>query len=157
MFTGILMKIGFSILGGFKWIGQFLKDNWKWVLPILLALGAYWYHNHAVKTAYGNGYLGGVKDEQAAIQERMDAENKKNREFEQMLNSAISEFGRGLITETAERVAIEAKLNKSIQTIIRDNPIYEQCQVDQGVTDARNQIRKLGPGPVARMELPDAE
>ena len=154
----LLIKIGLGILSGVKSIGKFFMANWKIILPLLLVGAAIWYHNKAVDESYKSGYSQGTTDEKAAEQARVDEENRRNRQFEQMLQNAINEFGRGLVEDTAERVAVETKLRTSVQTIIRDNPIYEQCKVDPEVIDARNQIRALGPpeNPI-RVELPNEE
>jgi len=131
----------FKLLGAGKWIGEIFKQYWKIIVPVLLVCLAYWYHTNAVDNAYDSG----VEAEQLANQERVGAQNKLNREMETRIKNAISTFGTDLVNQAAERTAAEVELTSKIETIMIDNPIYEQCVVDPEVLEIGNQIRNLGP------------
>lgn len=150
-----MLGIGMFLLGGAKSIMRFVAENWKWVLPVALLIGGYFYYQHQIKAAYDSGYVEATAHEQELQRERIAVENKKNREFEAALEKAIDSFGRELIEDTANRVAKESGFKETIRTMIRDNPVYSQCKVDPEVITARNGIRALGPS--IRLELPDNE
>lgn len=126
-------------------IGKFIKDfiihNWKWVLPILIVIGSYFYVKHLINEAYDDG----VAAEKLRWEERIKIENDANRQTEQVLQNIVNNFGTKIITDTAVRTAKEQTHTDRINTIIRETPIYEECKVDQEVIDMRNEIRALGP------------
>tara|TARA_B100000508_G_C11433564_1_gene264721 strand:- start:31 stop:465 length:435 start_codon:yes stop_codon:yes gene_type:complete len=136
-----MLAFGLKLLGIGKWIGGIFKQYWKFIVPVLLLAAAYWYHDRAVDRAYQDGIVA----EQVANQERVDAVNAKNREFENMMRGILGEFNQDLINQTAERTAREIELSSGVEQIMVDNPIYQQCLVDPEVLDFRNQIRALGP------------
>lgn len=147
MFAGI--KLALMLFG--KSVARFIKSNWKWLLPLLAIIGLLIYHNIAVENAVNEGFIAGVRDEKDKQQALVNEQNKKNREFEALITTAIADFGKSIIQDTAKRTATEIKLRDNVTTIIRDNPIYQQCVVDLEVLEARNTIRELGPS--IRMEI----
>lgn len=137
----MLLALGLKLLG----IGKFLKDffiqNWKWIVPIIALILVYFYIHHLINNAYKQGEAA----EKHRWELKIEEENRQNREFEQKLSNVISEFGNKLAAQTAERVAKEQLHTNTIETIIRDNPIYTDCKVDQTIINERNAIRALGP------------
>lgn len=136
-----MLAFGLKLLGIGKSIGKFFMANWKIFVPILLVLAAWWYHNRAIDQAYDAG----VVAEQQANQARVDEENRKNREFEEAMGRSIEKFGKKLLEDNEARIVTETIHTNQIKTIVQDNPVYEQCLVDQEVIDLRNQTRALGP------------
>lgn len=143
--AGLAASLGLKALGIGKSIGGFIKANWKIILPIILVVAFYFFITDKISDAREEGYNSGVEFQIKEQKKQVDAENKRNREFEAMLSSVIGKFGKEVVEETITRMASEQKIQTKINTIIKDNPIYTECKVDQEVLDARNEIRKLGP------------
>jgi len=101
-----------------------------------------WYYIQGVKK---DAYDTGVKDEHARYEQVISNEEAKNRQFEDQLNKAITQFGQKAVSAAADRVKKETVHTHTIETIIRDNPIYKDCKADKEVIDNRNAIRSLGP------------
>lgn len=129
----------------FGFIFGFVKSNIKWIGPLLLLAAVAFFVNRAIdnmkEEAYNQGYAKKTEEVQKAVEE----ENKRNREFEQKLGDAISKYGERIVEESKRRIEKEKIYTNEIETIIKDNPVYQECVVDQQVTDARNKIRRLGP------------
>ena len=123
----------------------FVKSNFKWIGPLLLLAALAFFVNRAIdnmkEEAYNSGYAKKTEEVKKAIAE----ENKRNREFEQKLDIAITKYGERVVEESKRRIEKERIHTSNIETIVKERPIYTQCEVDQDVTDARNEIRKLGP------------
>lgn len=123
----------------------FIKSNFKWLLPLLLLAAVAFFVNRAIgnmkEAAYNEGYAKKTEEVNKAIAE----ENKRNREFEQKLELAITNYGEKVVEQTSIRNKKETVFTNKIQTIVTEKPIYTECKVDQEVTDARNEIRRLGP------------
>ena len=123
----------------------FVKSNIKWIAPLLLLAAVAFFVNRAVdnmkEEAYNSGYAKKTEEVKKAIAE----ENKRNREFEQKLDIAITKYGERVVEESKRRIEKERIHTNNIETIVTERPIYTQCEVDQDVTDARNEIRKMGP------------
>lgn len=139
------LSLGARLLGVGKFLKDFVKDNWKWILPVAIVVAGYFYVNHKIDQAYDQGYDIGVKDEVTRQNERIAIENAKNREFETILTRIVTDFGKEIARESAERVVQESKIKDRVNTIIKENPIYQQCVVDPEVIDAQNALRRLGP------------
>ena len=134
----MLMSV-LSILGV---VQDFVKDNWKLIVPLILVALAYNYHKNAVEDSFEAGVESERTANAAAIAELNDA----NRKFEQMLDDSISSFGERIANEAAVRTAAEIESKETIRTIIQNNPVYEQCVVDDAVIEELNNIRAKGPG-----------
>ena len=123
----------------------FIKSNFKWLLPLLLLVAVVFFVNRAIgnmkEAAYNEGYAKKTEEVNKAIAE----ENKRNREFEQKLELAITNYGEKVVEQASIRNKKETVFTNKIQTIVTEKPIYTECKVDQEVTDARNEIRRLGP------------
>jgi bifunctional pyridoxal-dependent enzyme with beta-cystathionase and maltose regulon repressor activities len=123
----------------------FVKSNFKWIGPLLLLAALAFFVNRAIdnmkEEAYNSGYAKKTEEVKKAIAE----ENKRNREFEQKLDIAITKYGERVVEESKRRIEKERIHTNNIETIVTERPIYTQCEVDQDVTDARNEIRKMGP------------
>lgn len=127
----------------------FFKDNWRWVIPIVLGAGAvygaYSFYDSKLKESYDRGYGVGMKDTDASWNGKIDEEAKRNQEFEVLLRGIIVEFGEKAVREAIARNVKEQSYQSKIRTIIKDNPIYQQCTVDEALLQSRNNIRGLGP------------
>jgi hypothetical protein len=123
----------------------FITANLRWLLPVLavitLVLSAWWYVSAVKKEAYELG----VTDERTRYEQVIAAEEVKNRKFEGQLNKAIADYGRRAVDEAAKRVQKETVYTRTIETIVKDNPVYIDCKADKEVVDSRNSIRSLGP------------
>lgn len=152
-----LIGFGFKVMGFGKRLWGFITNNWKWLLPLALLVASYFYVNYKIDQAYDNGYTAGVTYEIERQRQKIEIENQKNRQFEEMLSKAISDFGRTIARETSERVIKEKEIRTRVETIIRDNPIYQQCKVDPEVLEDRNKLRALGPIRMDLNEVPSGE
>lgn len=123
----------------------FITSNLRWLLPlagaIAVFISAWWYISSVKEEAYAKG----VTDERSRYEQIIVAEDVKNRKFEDQLNKAIASYGRRVVDEAAKRVQKETVYTKTIETIIKDNPVYIDCKADKEVIDNRNSIRSLGP------------
>jgi len=138
-----MIGIALRLLGFAKLLKQLILQHWKIAIVILLIIGSYFYVNHLIHTAYEKGR----KDVVAEVQAKTDAENKQNAAFEQKLQTIVQAYGQRAVEEASARIKKETVQTNTIQTLIKDKPIYTECKVDQSVTDARNAIRALGPTP----------
>ena len=137
--------LGLKLLGVGKWIKDFFIANWKIIVPIILVVAFYFFITDKINDAREEGYNSGIAYEKSEQAKRVALENEANRKFEAMLNESISKFGRQAVEEAIKRVSKETVYKEKITTMVKDNPIYEECKVEQEVLDARNEIRKLGP------------
>ena len=124
---------------------KFIKDNWKWALPLLAAIGLYFVHVHQVKEAYNNGRVEMSQAIKKKLTEKIIAENKKNREQEARNADDILEYNAKLENERAERIVKETSYLETIQKILDKNPGLKDCKVPRPVIDELNDIRRLGP------------
>lgn len=123
----------------------FVKSNFKWLVPVLLLVAVAFFVNRAVDNMKEEAYKSGYAKKSDEVKKAIAEENKKNREFEQKLEIAITKYGEKVLDQSTKRIEKETIHTNKIQTIVTEKPIYTQCVVDQEVTDARNEIRKLGP------------
>jgi len=139
-----MFGIALRLLGIGKLIRQFIFNNWKLFVGIItLIIGAYYYVNHIKHVAYQSGRNNVV----AEVQAKMNEQNAENRIFEQKLQTIVDTYGKTAVQEALKRIEKETIQTNTIQTLIKEKPIYTECKVDQAVTDARNAIRELGPTP----------
>lgn len=129
----------------FGLIFGFVKSNFKWIGPLLLLAAVAFFVNRAINNMKEEAFDAGYAKKTEEVQKAVEEENKRNREFEQRLGAAIAQYGERVVEESKRRVEKEIVYKNKIETIIQDNPVYNQCLVDQSVTDARNEIRRLGP------------
>lgn len=137
--------LGLKLLGIWNPIKEFFKNNWKWIVPLILVVLFYFFITDKINDAREEGYTAGIAFEKSEQAKRVAIENESNRKFEAMLNTSISKFGRKAVEEAIQRVSKETVYKEKITTMVRDNPIYQDCKVEQEVLDARNEIRRLGP------------
>lgn len=114
------------------------KTLWKLAGAIILALVII----AGVTKTYTDTYNRGVLAERAVWVEKAEIQAKVNKEFELTLANTIKAYGLQVLDESAKRVDKETIYKNKIETIIKDNPIYIQCKVDQQVLDYRNNIRE---------------
>lgn len=131
-----------KLLGIGRWFGDFVKNNWKWILPLLAVIGLYIYHKSEVKGAFNDG----VMAERVRYENIAKEENAKNREFEKSLVDVVTKISANLAEKESVRTTKENTHTETIREIIKDNPNYQDCKVDQKIVDERNAIRRLGPG-----------
>jgi hypothetical protein len=126
-------------------ITAFVLNNLRWLLPfvgaITIFLSSWWYINGVKQEAYDKGVLA----ERTRYEQMIAAEDAKKRQFETALNAAITEYGKKAVVEAAKRVKKETIHTHTIETIIRDNPVYTECKADKEVIVNRNAVRSLGP------------
>jgi len=138
-----MFGLALRLLGIGKLIKQLIFQNWKVFIGIALIFGAYYYVNHVKDVAYKEGQQQVLAD----LKAKTDEENKQNRAFEQKLQTIVDTFGQKAVLEASKRIEKETIQTNTIQTLVKEKPIYTECKVDQSVTDARNAIRELGPTP----------
>lgn len=139
----MLVGLALRLLGLGKLIKQLVFQNWKVFIGIALIIGAYYYVNHVKHVAYQSGR----NDVVAEVKAETEKENNQNRIFEQKLQTIVDTYGKTAVQEASKRIEKETIQTNTIQTLVKEKPIYTECKVDQAVTDARNAIRDLGPTP----------
>lgn len=146
----MLTSIGLALLDGTKFIGNFISNNWKWLLPTLALIISFF----VVSDKY---YDKGIAEERAKWEARVAVEDAKNREFEALIVNVVSTFGKNAVEEALKRVKTETVYRDRLQTIVKNNPVYTSCVVDQEVLNNRNAIRQLGPQYPAKVVLEDVK
>lgn len=141
MFSGALLALRLG-LGG---IGKFIAANWKWILPILIAIAAYFWVNNMIDNARDEGHKAGYEKAETEFKEKVAEEDRRNREFEERLEKIVGNYGVKIVKEAMERVSKETILKETLRETVKNNPIYEQCIADTQAIEQRNLIRDLGP------------
>jgi hypothetical protein len=121
----------------------FLLSNWKIFAALIFLAGIYFYHTNAVDNAYDKG----VSVERKAWKDKVKAEDEANRKYEQIVQNAVDLYGKKLLDDSEKRIGTETVYKNNIETRIKDNPIYLQCEAETEVLTNINDIRKLGPTP----------
>lgn len=131
-----MFLLGLLRFGGF--LKSFFLQNWRWLVPLIAIIIGFF----VVRDHY---YDKGITDERTYWVKRIKEEDIRNREFESKINNAITKFGTKTNKEAQTRVVKETFYKNKIETIIKDNPVYTQCLVNQEIVDSRNAIRAQGP------------
>lgn len=127
-----------QLLGVGKFIKDFFLQNWKWIVPLLLAFAAFmWTKDHY--------YDLGISKERAIWEAKVEKERKRNEELTAGLLTSVNNFGKLAEKENGERISREVIRENRINTIIEEKPIYKECKVDQEVLDELNALKALGP------------
>jgi hypothetical protein len=115
-----------------------LVNNWKLiaggVAALVIAIG--------IAKTYKDTYNRGVLAERAVWVKKAELQAKVNKEFELRLATSIRDYGLKILNESNKRVEKETIYKNKIETIIKDNPIYTECKVDDQVLEYRNSIRE---------------
>ena len=127
-----------QLLGIGKFIKDFFLQNWKWIVPLLLALAAFqWTKSHY--------YNVGINKERAIWEAKVEKERKRNEELTVGLLTSVNNFGKLADKENGERTSKEVIRENRINTIIEEKPVYQECKVDQEILDQQNALKALGP------------
>lgn len=118
-----------------------VKKYWKWLLLLIVAAGIYFWIGSVKRAAYNQG----VVAENTRWKKLVAEEEKKTKEFETTLAKVIKDYGSEVIEKSNKRVEKETTIREQVKTIVQNNPVYDQCLVDQTIIDKRNEIRLLGP------------
>ena len=134
------LGLGLKLLGIGKFLKEFFLQNWKWLVPLILVIAAFlWTKEHY--------YNLGQATEKAAWEEKIKIEAEKNQKLTEAISLSVSNFGTLAAKLDEARVRKETIHEERINTIIKDNPIYTECKVDQEVLNEQNAIKALGPKP----------
>lgn len=127
-----------QLLGLGKFLKEFFLQNWKWIVPLLLAFAAFlWTKNHY--------YNLGTSDERVTWEAKLKKEQEKNEKLTESLLGNVETLGKLAEKENGERVSKEVIRENRINTIIEEKPIYQECKVDQEILDEINALKALGP------------
>jgi hypothetical protein len=133
-----MLGLGLKLLGVGKFLKDFFLQNWKWLLPVLLAIAAFiWTKDHY--------YNAGINKERVTWEAKLEKERKKNEKLTAGLLNSVNNFGKLAEKENSERISKEVIRENRINTIIEEKPIYKECKVDQEVLDELNALKALGP------------
>lgn len=132
-----MINIASALLG----IGSWFKKNWKLTLAVILVVAGYFFISNMKQAAYDSG----VEVTEKKYKEIIDAENQRNRDFEKKIGDIVSTFGEKAVQEALERESKTVIQKEKITEIVTNNPVYQECKIDQEVLDARNAVRELGP------------
>jgi hypothetical protein len=127
-----MLWLGLKLLG----IKKFLLDNWKWTLPLVALVVAF----YVVSSTY---YDKGVTAERNYWEERIKAESAKNVETTEETKTAVVDYGTTKQKEAEVRIKKETVYKDRILTLIKEIPA--DCKVSQEILDNRNAIRAQGP------------
>lgn len=133
-----MLGFGLKLLGIGKFLRDFFLQNWKWLVPLILAILAFlWTKDHY--------YDLGQSEERTVWEERIEAERKKNEELTKQLADSVKQFANLVEARNDERVEKEVIRETRINTIVEEKPIYTECKVDQEILDEQNALKALGP------------
>lgn len=133
-----MLGLGLKLLGVGKFLKDFFLQNWKWLVPlILVVLAFFWTKNHY--------YDLGQSEERIVWEAKVEAERKRNEELSKLLASSVDTFGKAVETRNEERREVETIRETRIKTIVEEKPIYKECKVDQEVIDEQNALKAMGP------------
>ena len=135
-----MLGIGLKLLGFGNLLKKFFLANWKWLVPLILAITAFlWTRDHY--------YDLGTDTERAIWEKKVADEAAKNKILTDLLANSVESVGELAQKETDTRVSSEVIRENRINTIIEEKPIYADCKIDQEVLDEQNAIKALGPNP----------
>lgn len=133
-----MLGFGLKLLGFGNILKEFFLNNWKWLVPLILAGAAFlWTKDHY--------YDLGQDDERVVWEKRIEEERKKNEELTKLLASSVDTFGKVVETRNEERRDKETVRETRINTIVEEKPVYKECMVDQEVIDEQNALKAMGP------------
>lgn len=133
-----MLAFGLKLLGFGNILKEFFLNNWKWLVPLILAGAAFlWTKDHY--------YDLGQDAERVVWEKRIEEERKKNEELTKLLASSVDTFGKVVETRNEERRDKETVRETRINTIVEEKPMYKECKVDQEVIDEQNALKAMGP------------
>lgn len=133
-----MLGFGLKLLGFGNILKEFFLNNWKWLVPLILAGAAFlWTKDHY--------YDLGQDDERVVWEKRIEEERKRNEELTKLLASSVDSFGKAVETRNEERRDKETVRETRINTIVEEKPVYKECMVDQEVIDEQNALKAMGP------------
>lgn len=133
-----MLWLGLKLLGIGKYIKQFFFANWKWLVPLLLVLGGFlWTKEHY--------YNLGTSTERTIWEARVEEERLRNEKLTNQLLTTVTNFAAKVDERNNARTSSEVIHDTRIETIVKDNPVYMDCKVDQEVLDEQNALKALGP------------
>jgi hypothetical protein len=115
-----------------------ILDNWKILIPVALVLAGFFY----TKEHY---YSAGKTDEKAYYESLIKTETSKNAALTSSIANLSTNYGVLAAKEDKVRIQKENTHEQKIQTIIQENPVYNQCVIDKSVLEEQNAIKALGP------------
>lgn len=123
-------------------VGKFLKDfflqNWKWLVPLILVIVAFfWTRDHYLDQ--------GKAEEKVVWEKKVEKERLRNEKLTEQLASSVANFAEAANTRNEHRIEKETIRENRINTIIEEKPIYQQCLVDQEVINEQNALKEMGP------------
>jgi hypothetical protein len=133
-----MLNIGLKLLGFGKSLKEFFLANWKWLVPLILAiLGFLWTKSHY--------YNEGVQNERYAWESRIETEKENNRLLSEALAGSVEVFADIVNNRNEDRAEKETIRETKISTIVEEKPIYQQCLVDKEIIDEQNALKAMGP------------
>ena len=118
-----------------------LKKMW----PVLLCMGLFLLGYIHLQNILSHAYDRGKSDCNTSWQKRYDQLVAQNQLLTNVMQNELNDFGKKIDQQNQVRVDKENTHTETIKEIIQNNPVYQQCVIDQSVIDQRNQIRALGP------------
>lgn len=133
-----MLAIGLKLLGIGSVIKEFFINNWKWLVPLILLVAAFfWTKDHY--------YDLGKQQERIVWEKKVEAERKRNEELTRALTNSVDTFGKVVETRNEDRKDKETIRETRINTIVEEKPVYKECKVDQEVIDEQNALKAMGP------------
>jgi len=123
----------------------FISKYWKWLLPILVLAAVIAWTRHHINDLQKEAYAQGEVAERSVWEQRIADENRRNREREHQLADVIADLTTRYNDQNSRRDVYEQGRVDRIETIIRGDPSYENCRVDEDLLRLRNEILSQGP------------
>lgn len=127
-----------QLLGIGKFLKSFFLANWQWIVPLLVLIAGFlWTSKHY--------YSKGREDCRIEWEKKVEKERVKNEKLSSSLVDNTKLVGEMFQKDKEHRDSKETTHTRTIETIIKDNPVYTQCVVDGRILDEQNAIKALGP------------
>lgn len=133
-----MIGLGLRLLGLGKFLKEFFLQNWKWLVPLIAVIaGFFWTKEHY--------YTQGREDCRIEWEKKVEEESQRNDKLTESLAENSKVIGENFQKEKDERTSKEVIHTTKIETIIKDNPVYTQCVVDEAILEEQNALKNLGP------------
>src|SRR6476646_1649963 len=121
-------------------MNPFLIGAWnilKKLWPVLLVIGLLLLGYFHLQSILSHAYDRGKADCNTVWQKKYDEAEAKNKALTNTMQQELIDLAKKLDNQNQARIVKEDTHTETIKEIVKDNPIYQQCLIDQSVIDER--------------------
>lgn len=123
----------------------FIKSNFKYIAPLLLVVGAFFYASHLIDNAYERGELAGEITTNKKWEEVVKEKDKEYRQLEVSNARTVDSFGKTVERLKQERAEVSRTYTHTIEQVLASDPRYLSCTATPELITELNNIRRQGP------------